>query len=73
MKTSNDSLLELGLLELLPFHALLVQILPVSGSSKQEVICEKLLGRRAAAKQRQTMHGSTLNTPKWERRLVPAP
>ena len=55
-----------GSLELLPLDTLLVQVVVllthVSSSSEQEVICEKLLDRRAAAEQRQTMPGSTLKT-----------
>jgi len=54
-----------GSLKLLLLDTLLVQIVVlthVSSSSEQEVVCEKLLGRRAAAEQRQTMSGSTLKT-----------
>lgn len=55
-----------GSLELLPLDTLLVQVvvllMHISSSSEQEVVCEKLLGRRAAAEQRQTMPGSTLKT-----------
>lgn len=53
-------------MELVPLNDLLVQVavllMHVSSSSEQQVACEKLLGRRPAAEQRQTMPESTLKT-----------
>lgn len=51
-----------GSLELLPLDTLLVQVVVLLTDVSQEVVCEKLLGRRAAAEQRQTMPRSTLKT-----------